>query len=167
MKAQIEIANPVKVIKEGEKVNQSQAALLEKLKIRPFEYKMHVKNVMDGGKLYPASVLNIKLDDIMTAFKTAGSNLTATSLGSGYIVASAAPHIIMNAFKNLACVSFASDYSFPLAERLRGSATATSSAPATSAAAAKTETKAPAKEEKKEEPEEDMDMGDLFGGGDY
>lgn len=72
----------------------------------------------------------------------------------------------MNAFKNLACVSFASDYSFPLAERLRGSATAASSAPATSAAAAKTEA-APVKEEKKEEPEEDMDMGDLFGGGDY
>lgn len=166
VKAQIEIANPVRVIKEGEKVNQSQAALLEKLKIRPFEYKMHVKKVLDGGKLYAPSVLNIKTEDILSAFKTAGSNLTATSLGSGYIVASAAPHIIMNAFKNLACVSFASDYSFPLAERLRGSAAA-ASAPTSSAPAAKVEAKVEKKEEKKEEPEEDMDMGDLFGGGDY
>jgi len=166
VKAQIEIANPVKVIKEGERVNQSQAALLEKLKIRPFEYKMHVKKVLDNGKIYPPSVLLIKTDDILSAFKTAGSNITATSLGSGYIIASAAPHIIMNAFKNLACVSFASNYSFPLAERLRGSATA--SAPvATAAAKVETKAAAPVKEEKKEEPEEDMDMGDLFGGGDY
>jgi large subunit ribosomal protein LP0 len=166
VKAQIEIANPVKVIKEGEKVNQSQAALLEKLKIRPFEYKMHVKKVLDNGKIYPPSVLAIKTEDILSAFKTAGSNITATSLGSGYIIASAAPHIIMNAFKNLACVSFASNYSFPLAERLRGSATA--SAPvATTAAKVETKAAAPVKEEKKEEPEEDMDMGDLFGGGDY
>lgn len=166
VKAQIEIANPVRVIKEGEKVNQSQAALLEKLKIRPFEYKMHVKRVLDGGKLYPASVLNIKIDDILSAFKTAGSNLTATSLGSGYIVSSAAPHIIMNAFKNLACASFGGNYSFPLAERLKGSAVAATAAPATSAPA-KVEAKVEKKEEKKEEPEEDMDMGDLFGGGDY
>jgi large subunit ribosomal protein LP0 len=161
VKAQIEIANPVKVIKEGDKVNQSQAALLEKLKIRPFEYKMHVRKVMDGGKLYPASVLNIKTEDIMKAFVTAGTNLTATSLGSGYIVPSAAQHLILNAFRNLACASFGSDWSFPQAEKIKGSG-----APAASSAPAKVEAKKeePKKVEKKEEPpaEEDMDMGGLF-----
>ena len=119
VKAQIEIASAVKVIKEGEKVNQSQAALLEKLKIRPFEYKMHVKKVLEGGKLYPPSVLDIKTADILAAFKNAGANLTATSLGSGYIVASAAPHLIMNAFKNLACGALGAGYSFPLADALK------------------------------------------------
>jgi large subunit ribosomal protein LP0 len=162
VKAQIEIANAVKVIKEGEKVNQSQAALLEKLKIRPFEYKMHVRSVMDGGKIYKPSVLNIKSDDILKAFKEAGSNLTATSLGSGYIVSSAAPHLILNAFKNLACAAIGGDYSFPQAEKFKNSG-APASAPAQAAPAKKAEA-APAKVEpaKKDEPEEDMDMGGLF-----
>lgn len=161
VKAQIEIANPVKVIKEGDKINQSQAALLDKLKIRPFEYKMHVRKVMDGGKIYPASVLNIKNDDILKAFVTAGTNLTATSLGCGYIVSSAAPHLILNAFKNLACAGLGGGYSFPQAEKFKNSGAA-SSAPAS--APAKTEDKPAAKKEepKKDEPEEDMDMGGLF-----
>lgn len=119
VKAQIEIANPVKIIKEGERVNQSQAALLEKLKIRPFEYKMHVKKVMDNGKMYPASVLNITSELILSAFKDAGANLTATSLSSGYIVPSAMPHLMLNAFKNLACAGLGADYSFPQADMLK------------------------------------------------
>jgi len=167
VKAQIEIVNPVKVIKEGDKVNQSQAALLEKLKITPFEYKMHILKVLDGGKIYPPSVLNIKTDDLLAAFKIAGGNLTATSLSSGYVVPSAAPHLIMNAFKNLCCASFASGYDFPQAAVLKAG-----SGPAPTAAAAATTTAAPvaaAKEEAKPADEE-MDVGgmdDLFGGGDY
>lgn len=129
VKAQIEIANPVKVIKEGDKVNQSQAALLEKLKIRPFEYKMNVRKVMDNGKLYPSSVLNIKTSDILAAFQTAGTNITATSLGCGYIISSAAPHLILNAFKNLACAAIGGGYSFPQAEKFISSG-ASASAPA-------------------------------------
>jgi len=153
----------VNLISEGQKVNQSQAALLDKLKIRPFEYKMHVKRVLDNGKIYPPSVLNIKSDDILASFKNAGTNLTALSLGSGYIVPSAAPHLIFNAFKNLACVSFAVDYSFPLAERLKGSGAPVASAAATTATAAKVETKEEKKKE--EEPEEEVEMGDFFGDG--
>ena len=42
------------------------------------------------------------MEDILLTFKTAENNLTATSLDSGYIIAPATPHIIMNAFKNLA-----------------------------------------------------------------
>merc|ERR1712025_765499 len=43
MKAKIEIIADVKIINEGEKVQPGQSALLDKLKIRPFEYKMTVK----------------------------------------------------------------------------------------------------------------------------
>jgi len=39
--------------------------------------------------------------------------LTGLSLGSGFITSAAAPHLMMNAFKNLAAVSFASGYKFP------------------------------------------------------
>jgi large subunit ribosomal protein LP0 len=113
VKAQIEIISAVTVIKAGDKVNSSQAALLDKLNIRPFEYKMHVLKIYDNGKIYPAAVLNITSDSILSAFSTASKNMTALSLGSGYVTAASAQHLILNAFKNLACVSFATDYSFP------------------------------------------------------
>lgn len=69
----------------------------------------------------------------------------------------------MRAFKNLAAVSFGSDYSFPQAEALKAAA---ASGPAVSAGAAAGGGAAAAKEEEPEE-EEEVDMGmDLFGGGD-
>jgi large subunit ribosomal protein LP0 len=113
VKAQIEIINPVTVIKKDEKVTQSQAALLEKLGIRPFEYKMHVLRLIENGKLYPAAILSIKSENILAAFGNASDNMTCLSLSTGYTTAPAARHLILNAFKNLACVSFATDYSFP------------------------------------------------------
>jgi large subunit ribosomal protein LP0 len=159
VKAQIEIVNPVTVIMQGDKVNASQAALLDKLKIMPFEYKMNIRSFLEGGKLVDAKVLSITSDDIMDTFKASAMNLTKLSLGSGYIIASATPHLLINAFKNLAGAAIASDYDFPALAALKSAA---ASAPAAGGAAA---AGAPAAAEAAPEPEEDVDMGDLFGGG--
>merc|ERR1712072_781721 len=88
VKAQIEILNPHTIIKEGDKISPGQSALLDKLKIRPFEYKMTVKNIMQDGAIHPPSVLKISDDDVREMFQRSASNLTALSLGSGYIVPS-------------------------------------------------------------------------------
>jgi large subunit ribosomal protein LP0 len=129
---------------------------------------MHIHHVYDNGKIYPPSVLSIKLEDILSAFKTGANNLTCLSLGTGYVTAASAPHLILTAFKNLASISFATSYTFPEAERLRNAA---KNAPAASsagpAASAKVEAKKEEKVEEKKEEEADVDMGDLFGGGDY
>ena len=159
VKAQIEIVNPVTVIEAGDKVNASQAALLDKLKIMPFEYKMNIRSFLEGGKLVDAKVLSITSEDIMDTFKASAMNLTKLSLGSGYIIASATPHLLINAFKNLAGAAIASDYDFPALAALKSAA---ASAPAAGGAAAAS---APAAAEAAPEPEEDVDMGDLFGGG--
>lgn len=113
VRAQIEIVNAVTIIQEGDKINPSQAALLDRLKICPFEYKMHIKSFMENGKHYSAKVLAIKSSDVLAAFSLSAANLTAISLSSGYMISSAAPHLIVNAFKNLAGASIASGYSFP------------------------------------------------------
>lgn len=161
VKGQVEIVNPVKVISTDDKITAGQSALLDKLKIRPFEYKMHIKKVMDNGAIYAPAVLNIRLEDVLEAFTRSAQNVTALSLGSGYVTSASASHSILNAFKNLAAASFSSGFSFKQAEALKaaaGSRPATSSAPV-AAAPAKVEAK---KEEPKEE-EVDVDMGDLFG----
>ena len=122
---------------------------------------MHIKKVLDNGSLYPPAVLNITLDSVRAAFATGAANLTAISLATGYTISSAAPHLVLNAFKNLAAISFGSGYSFPAAEKLLSAASSRPAATAapTSAAPAKVEAaKAP-----EPEPEVDVDMGDLFG----
>jgi hypothetical protein len=69
----------------------------------------------------------------------------------------------MRAFKNLAAVSFGSDYSFPQAEALKAAAAAGPAAGAGPAAAAGGAAAAVVEEE----PEEEVEMGmDLFGGDD-
>lgn len=160
VKAQIEILNDFDIIQEGDKVSPGQAALLDKLKIRPFEYKMTVKNILQDGQIFNPKVLSITPEAILEKFAAGVANATAVSLGSGYVVRSAVPHLIMRAFKNLAAVTFSSDYSFPQAEALKAAAAA---GPATASAGGPAAEK---KEEVVEEEEEEMEMGDFFGGDD-
>jgi large subunit ribosomal protein LP0 len=160
VKAQIEILNDNKVIAEGEKITPGQASLLDKLKICPFEYKMEIKKMLMDGNVFDAAVLRITPEKILDIFKARSANVTALSLGSGYVTSAAAPHLIMNAFKNLAAVSFASGFEFPQAAALKACASAGPAA-ATGGAAAKVEEKV-----EEEEEEEDVEMGNFFGGDD-
>lgn len=160
VKAQIEILNDFKIIAEGDKISPGQSALLDKLKIRPFEYKMTIKKVMLDGQLFDPAVLRITPEDVLAKFSAGISNITALSLSSGYVVPSATPHLIMNAFKNLVAVSMATDYSFPAAEALKKAAAAGPAAAAPAAAGKKEEKKA---EKEASEEEEDVDMGNMFG----
>jgi len=167
VKAKIEIINDVKIIVEGDKVQPGQAALLNKLKIKPFEYRMTVKTVMMDGNMFEPQVLNISSEDVLASFQKGVSNLTALSLGSGYVTPMAAPHLVMHAFKNLAAVSFATDYSFPQAEALKNAA-----ANAVAVVAAEPEEKpreaekAKAKEPSAKSESSNAGMADFFGGGD-
>jgi large subunit ribosomal protein LP0 len=159
VKSQVEIVNGVKVISAGDKVTPGQASLLEKLKIRPFEYKMHVLSILDNGQVYPASVLSITNDTLLSAFSNGAQNVAAVSLAIGMPNAASVHHCLINAFKNLACASFGSGFGFKEADKLKASAS--SAAPAQAAPAGG----APAKKEEKVEEEEevDLDMGDMFG----
>jgi len=159
VKAKIEIINDFQIITEGDKVTPGQSALLDKLKIRPFEYKMTVKRVMMDGNLFDAACLSISEDDVLAAFSRGVGQLTACSLGSGYVVPSSAPHLIMHSFRMLAAVTYATDYSFPEAAALK--AAAASAGPVAAAAPAETKAEAKAESEKKESSDEGV--GGFFG----
>jgi len=120
---------------------------------------MHIKCFLDAGKIYDAKVLAISPDVVLNIFNAFIQNVTSPSLASGYIVSSAVPHLVLNAFKNLAAASFTSGISFVQAQALKASAGSRLAAAGGANAAAA----APIKEEEPE-PEEDVDMGDLFGG---
>ena len=164
VKTQIEIVADKKIITGGLKIDGSQCALLDKLKIRPFSYQMVIKKVYDNGALFPPTVLDITPEDIRNKLKLTCKNMAGISMGCGYITKPATPHLILNAFKNLAAVTFDADYSFPEADKLKD-ASKKVVVVAAPAGGAKKEAVVEVKEEKEEEA--DVDMGGLFGEDEY
>lgn len=69
VKTQIEIVADKKIITAGMKIEATHAALLDKLKIRPFSYKMHVKKVYEDGQVFNPEILDITPEDILKRFQ--------------------------------------------------------------------------------------------------
>jgi len=177
-KGTIEIINQVHLIKKGDKVGSSEAALLQKLDIRPFFYGLQPIHVFKEGSVFSPTVLDISDNDIITKFSFGVQRLAALSLQVNIPTIAAVPHYFATAYKSLLAISIATDYTFERAEKLKAllndpealaKAAAAAAAAAPSAAAAPAETKAEAKTEtkapvKEDEPEEDdAGFGDLFG----
>lgn len=157
-KGTIDIVNDVHLIKAGDKVGASEAALLGKLGIKPFKYGLEILKVYDNGSLFDAAVLNITDEVLLGAAAAAVSNVAALSLATGYPTLASIPHSVVDGYKNVLAIAVETEYTFPLAEKVKAyladpSAFAVAAAPAASAAAA-----APAKKEEPEEEEEE-DMG--------
>lgn len=160
----IEIVADVQLLKPGDKVGASEAALLNMLKISPFTYGLKVEQCFDEGSVFEPAVLDISEDDIRARFMAGVNNVAACSLNIGYPTVASAPHSIANGLKKLIAIAAATDVTFPAAEKTKAyladpSAFATAAAPVAAAAEAKVE-------EKKEESadESDSSMGfDLFG----
>jgi len=155
----VEIVNDVKVITEGEKVGASEAALLAKLNIKPFAYGLVLQHVFENGSIYDPKVLDITDDDLVEKFSLGLRNLTCVSLETNMPTLASIPHSIINGYKKVLSVSIATDYTFPLAEKVKEmlenpEAFLAAAAPAAGGAAAAKED-APAEEEE----ESDDDMG--------
>lgn len=127
---------------------------------------MGVRRVYDDGAIFGPEVLDITAADIRAKFQKAILNMASTSLASGYITKPAIPHLLVNSFKNLAAVSFTTDYSFKQAEKLKeASKNAVHAAPVKGDGGKK---EAKKEEEKpKEDEAADVDMGGLFGEEEY
>ncbi|XP_060187587.1 large ribosomal subunit protein uL10 [Lycium barbarum] len=159
-KGTVEIITPVELIKKGEKVGSSEAALLAKLGIRPFSYGLVVVSAYDNGSVFSPEVLDLTEDDLVEKFAMGVSMVTSLSLAISYPTLAAAPHMFTNAYKNVLAIAVETEYSFPLADKVKEyledpSKFAIAAAPAAGAGAG--DAPAAAKEEQKEEPAEESD----------
>jgi len=160
----IEIVADVHLLKPGDKVGASEAALLNMLKISPFTYGLKVVQCYDEGSVFEPAVLDISEDDIRAKFMAGVNNIAAVSLNVGYPTLASAPHSIANGLKNLIAVAAATEITFPAAEKTKAfladpTAFAAAAAPVAAAAAPKEEKKVTT-----EESESDSEMGlDMFG----
>ncbi|KAF1002824.1 hypothetical protein AG4045_023685 [Apium graveolens] len=163
-KGTVEIITPVELIKKGDKVGSSEAALLAKLGIRPFSYGLVVLSVYDNGTVFSPEVLDMTEDDLVAKFAVGVSMVTSLSLVLSYPTLAAAPHMFINAYKNVLAIALETEYSFPQADKVKEYLADPSKFVAAAPSAAADSGAAPAAaaaEEKKEEPaeESDDDMG--------
>lgn len=167
-KGQIEILNDIHLIKKGDRVGSSEAALLQMLDVKPFEYGLTTVNVYDNGITYDAAILDKTDADILAKFFEGLTNVAAISLGVSYPTVPAIPHVVINGFKNLAAISVETEYDFKQVQKLKEFVKNPSAfaAAAPVAAPEKKDTKAEAKpkvEEKPKEPSDEPAAFDLFG----
>ena len=74
--------------------------------------------VFESGALYDPKVLDIKDDDLMGTVTAAIARVAAASLELNYPTLASIPHSVVNGYKNVLAVSVATDYDFPLAEKV-------------------------------------------------
>lgn len=115
----MEIITPVELIRKGEKVGSSEAALLSKLAIRPFSYGLVVVSVYDNGSVFSPEVLNLTDDDLVNMFAEGVSMVSSLSLAISYPTIAAAPHMFVNSYKNVVAVAVATEYSYPEADKVK------------------------------------------------
>jgi len=167
-KGMVEIVSDKKVLSTGDKVDNSTAALLQKLKISPFFYSVDVQSCWERGVLFTKEDLSITDAAMEQQMFAAITNLTALSLGAGVVTEASFPHIIADGFKNLLAASIGTEYAFPEFDgaKLRKGALEGKAAPAAAAPAAASKAAPAAAAAKAPEPEEDEDdfggLGGLF-----
>lgn len=109
-RGQIEMISRVHLVLAGTKVGNSEAALLDRLNLKPFTYGMETVAVYDNGMVFDPAVLNISDDDVLAKIRTGASYVAALGMEIGYPTKASLPHTINNALKM--CVSLALDTDF-------------------------------------------------------
>merc|ERR1719331_3545580 len=105
VKGRIEITSPVNLLKAGDRVGNSEAVLLQKLHINPFDYGLVITDVYDNGSMFDVKVLDLTDADLTAKFSAALNVVSAISLEIGYATVASVPHSIANAFKMLVAVA--------------------------------------------------------------
>ncbi|XBH83916.1 hypothetical protein VPH35_072218 [Triticum aestivum] len=118
-KGSVEIVAHVDLIKKGDKVGSSEAALLAKLGIRPFSYGLVITNVYDDGSVFSPEVLDLPEEDLMEKFACGVSMVASLSLAVSYPTLAAALHMFLNGYKNVLALAVETDYSFPHADQIK------------------------------------------------
>lgn len=162
----IEITTDLKLVEANTKVGPSEATLLNMLNISPFTYGMSITQVYDQGNTFPADVLDIGEEQLLTAFSSAITTIAAVSLAINFPTLPSVIHSLVNTYKKVLAVAIETEISWPEIEELKDrianpdayAAAAPTAAASGGAAAAET------KEEEKDESEAEGSDEEGFGG---
>ena len=120
--------------------------------------------VYENGAVFGPEILDIKDEVLIDKLKQGIRSIAALSLSINYPSVPAVPHLLIKGYKNALAVSVATEFTFPLAEKVKAilanpAAFAAAAPVAAAAPAAGKAAPAPKKEEPKEESDDDMGFG--------
>merc|ERR1719453_2059401 len=118
-KGSIEIINDINLFNAGDKVDPSQAALLQKMDIMPFAYGLVPIAVFDGNSLFSPEVLDISDDQILGSFSRCLKESAALSLEVNMPTVASVPYAIMLSFMNMMALAAETDATFEKAEPMK------------------------------------------------
>jgi large subunit ribosomal protein LP0 len=166
-KGQIEITKEFKVCEKGKKIGNSEAAILQKLNIKPFAFGMEILYVYDDGSILSPEVFNLDPTQLMGKIRAAASVITSISLAIGEPNVLSIPHMIINGFKKVAAIALETGIPLKQLEGLKAGAGAPTGAGGAAPTQVKKDEPKPAVVEEKKPEEEEVDIGDMFGGEDF
>lgn len=162
VKGAIEIVSEVCIVKNGQKVGASQAALMQMLNLQPFHFGMTVLSIYDDGAIFEPAILDISDVSLVERVQATIKKIAALSLEIKFPTIASAPHSLVNAYKRILGMALGTDdISFPAVDKIRErlanpAAFSAVSAPVSSAPAAAITA---AVVEEKEESDDDMGFG--------
>ena len=83
-KGQIEIINPINLLKTGQLIGNSESTLLQKLNITPFSFEIKIKQIFDCNCIYDTSLLDIKPNKILEIIQHKIYELDLISIATEY-----------------------------------------------------------------------------------
>jgi large subunit ribosomal protein LP0 len=117
-KGAIEIVNQVHLIKAGNKVGPSEAALLNMMNISPFTYGLTIDCVYDDGVVFDASILDVDDEQLIGNLMSGIQRVAALSMAIHYPTVASVPHLMINGYKNVLSVALATECSFEQADKV-------------------------------------------------
>jgi len=118
-KGVIEIINDVNLFAEGEKVDASQAALLQKMDIMPFQYGLVPIWVFDAGSVFEPKILDISDEMLLGTFSSCLKETVAISIELGMPTQASVPFSVLLAFTNCLAVAAETEFEFEAATEMK------------------------------------------------
>ncbi|OQS54017.1 RPP0 [Ecytonucleospora hepatopenaei] len=109
-KGNIEIAAEHKIVEGGKVVGVSEANLLFKLNIMPFNFGLYILKVFEGDEIFDKKVLAVSEKEVEDTFSEVVGVLATFSLGVGMLTEASLPYEISSAHKDIKKVSLALDF---------------------------------------------------------
>ncbi|ORD94019.1 RLA0 [Enterospora canceri] len=110
VKGKIEIAVAHKLVGEGEVVGISEANLLAKLNIMPFNYGLSILRVFEGDESFGRDVLAVSDEQIEMAMADSIAMVACVSLGTDTVTDASVPYEIIGASQEIKKVAAGVDY---------------------------------------------------------
>jgi large subunit ribosomal protein LP0 len=164
-KGTIEILNDYTLLKAGDRVGNSECALLQKLGIRPFHFGLEVRYCFDNNAVFEPSILDLDTKSVASMIAGVVTDFACIGLATGIPNKASISHTMINGIRDVFAVALGTDYDFPavasLKDRIRNpvAAVAPPKSPQAKGKAAPAAAKA---KEPEPEPEQDFGMGGLF-----